>query len=67
MDEQSWTGGVALNHNGSNGRWFARIWLAPGRDFGLFTVTNAAGDQGENGTDAASIVLIERFEAAFGR
>ena len=66
LEEQSWTGGVALNHNGSNERWFARLWLAPGRDFGLFTVTNAAGDQGEDGTDAAAIVLIERFEAAFG-
>ena len=43
-----------------------RLWLAPGRDFGLFTVTNAADDPGENGTDAAAIVLIERFEAAFG-
>ncbi len=66
LEEQSWTGGVALNHNGSNERWFARLWLAPARDFGLFTVTNAAGDQGEDGTDAAAIVLIERFEAAFG-
>ena len=55
-----------LAHNGSNVRWFARLWLAPGRDFGLFTVTNSADDPGEDATDAAAIVLIERFEAAFG-
>ena len=66
LEQQPWTGGVALTHNGSNVRWFARLWLAPGRDFGLFTVTNAADDPGENGTDAAAIVLIERFEAVFG-
>jgi len=57
---------LALNHTGSNLRWFARLWLAPGRDFGLFTVSNSADDQGSDGTDAAAIVLIERFEAAFG-
>ena len=67
LDEQAWTGGVALAHNGSNNRWYARLWLAPGRSFAFFVVTNAAGDQGEDGTDAAAIVLIERFEAAFGR
>jgi len=66
LEQQPWTGGVALAHNGSNVRWFARLWLAPGRDFGLFTVTNAAEDQGEDGTNAALLVLIERFEAAFG-
>jgi CubicO group peptidase (beta-lactamase class C family) len=67
LEEQSWTGGVALAHTGSNNRWYARMWLAPGRDFGFFTVTNAAGDQGEDGTNAAAIVLIERFETAFVR
>jgi CubicO group peptidase (beta-lactamase class C family) len=66
VDQQGWTGGLALNHTGSNLRWFARLWLAPGRDFGLFTVSNSADDQGSDGTDAAAIVLIERFEAAFG-
>ena len=25
LEEQSWTDGVALNHNGSNVRWFARL------------------------------------------
>ncbi len=64
LEEQSWTGGVALAHTGSNTRWYARLWLAPGRDFGFFTVTNAADDQGEDGTNAAALVLIERFEAS---
>jgi CubicO group peptidase (beta-lactamase class C family) len=67
LDEQPWTGGAALNHDGSNLRWFARLWLAPGRDLGLFTVTNAGGGPGSDGTDDAALVLIERFEAAYGR
>ncbi len=67
LEEQPWTGGVALAHSGSNNRWYARLWLAPARDFALFTVTNAAGDPGEEGTNAAAVLLIERFEAAFGR
>jgi CubicO group peptidase (beta-lactamase class C family) len=66
LAEQPWTGGVALAHTGSNNRWYARLWLAPERDFGFFTVTNAAGDPGEDGTDAAAVLLIERFGAAFG-
>ena len=30
------------------------------------TTTNAADDQGNDGTDAAALVLIQRFEEAFG-
>jgi CubicO group peptidase (beta-lactamase class C family) len=66
LEQQPWTGGVALAHNGSNNRWFARLWLAPGRDFAFFTVTNAAGGRAEDGTDAAAVLLIQRFQAAFG-
>jgi hypothetical protein len=66
LEEQSWTGDVALAHSGSNNRWYARLWLAPGRDFGFFTVTNAAGSRAEDGTNAAALLLIERFERAGG-
>lgn len=64
--QRSWAGGPALTHSGSNLRWFARVWIAPARDLAMFTVTNAGGAAASEGTDQATLVLISRFDAAFG-
>ncbi len=62
--ERAWAGGKVLNHQGSNTMWFATVWLAPERDLGMFAVSNAAGDAGQRGTDAAVVALLTRIEAA---
>ena len=66
IDERSWAGGRVLQHSGSNTVWYARVWIAPERDFAMLAVTNAGGDDAEEGTDDAIRALIERFDAAFG-
>lgn len=43
----------------------AVVWLAPVRDFAVFAVTNAYGDNLEESIAAATDVLIARYEAAF--
>lgn len=62
--ERAWAGGAALYHSGSNTMWYAVVWLAPSRGFGVFVVTNAGGDAASRATDEAAGVLIERVQAA---
>ena len=56
--ERSWAGGKALAHTGSNTFWYSSIWLAPGRDFGVLVVVNAAGKPAEDACDQAASGLI---------
>lgn len=57
---RSWAGGAVLQHHGSNGYWWATVWLAPARDLGFFAVTNAGGDPAFAATDEAVVALIRR-------
>jgi hypothetical protein len=45
--------------------WFATVWIAPERSLAMFAVTNAAGDAGPKGTDAAIGALLARYDAAY--
>ncbi len=64
---RDWAGGRALVHQGSNGLWYANVWLAPNRDIAMLAVTNGGGDDAFWGTDTAIASLILRFDpAAFG-
>lgn len=36
---------AGVSHNGSNGRWYAQMWLAPSADAGMLVVTNGGGDR----------------------
>jgi CubicO group peptidase (beta-lactamase class C family) len=60
----SHSGGRVLYHHGSNGAWYATMWIAPKRDFAILTVTNAGDDAGAKGTDAALRALTDRCNAA---
>ena len=60
--QRTWAGGRTLQHAGSNTFWYAVVWIAPERNMALIAVTNAGGDPGAQGTDAAVGVLIERGE-----
>jgi len=58
-----WAGSPSFWHNGSNGRWFAEIVIAPERNAAVLVVTNA------NSRDAVEDfinVMIRRFEARTG-
>jgi CubicO group peptidase (beta-lactamase class C family) len=61
---RGWANGVAIHHEGTNQLWYANVWLAPDRDFGMLAVTNAGGDRAYQTTQAAIDALLERFEAA---
>jgi CubicO group peptidase (beta-lactamase class C family) len=65
VGKHSRAGGRVLSHNGSNGVWFAKMWIAPERDFAILTVTNAGGSAGAKGADDALRALIDRCNAAF--
>jgi CubicO group peptidase (beta-lactamase class C family) len=39
-----WAGGKALNHAGSNGYYFALVWIAPAKDFAILVCTNEGPD-----------------------
>jgi CubicO group peptidase (beta-lactamase class C family) len=63
--KHSRAGGRVLSHNGSNGVWYATMWIAPNRDFAILTVTNAGSSAGAKGADDAIRALIDRCNAAF--
>ncbi len=63
--ERDWARGRVIQHAGSNTLWYAVVWIAPERNLAMFAATNAAGDQGQRGTDSAILALLERFDAAF--
>lgn len=63
--QRSWAGGTVLQHSGSNTMWYATVWIAPERNFAMFAVTNADGDPGQQGTDAAIVALIARYDAVY--
>jgi CubicO group peptidase (beta-lactamase class C family) len=58
---RSWAGGSALTHNGSNGMFFAVVWLAPQKDFAVVVATNLGGSKAEAGCDRVAAKLIETY------
>jgi CubicO group peptidase (beta-lactamase class C family) len=56
-------GDAALTHDGSNLRWYARVWLSPSRDGGVLIVTNAGSRQAVAAVDALDNVIRQRFAA----
>lgn len=59
--ERPWAGGIALNHAGTNTMFYAVVWLAPERDFGVVVVTNQGGESAAKATDSVASVLVSRF------
>jgi CubicO group peptidase (beta-lactamase class C family) len=57
--DRDWAGGKALTHGGSNGYWFAVIWLAPNRNSGYLAVTNLGNETAEEACDSTVGELIE--------
>lgn len=57
---RSWAGGQAITHTGSNTMFFAVVWLAPARDFGVLAASNQGGEAAEKACDAACAHLINR-------
>ena len=41
---RDWAGGKALAHDGSNGMYFADVWIAPERNFAILVCTNEGPD-----------------------
>jgi len=60
-----WAGGRALNHAGSNTMWYAVVWLAPERDFGVLVATNMGGGPTAKACDEAVGALLNRYREAF--
>lgn len=56
-----WAGGQAITHTGSNTMFFAVVWLAPDRDFGVLAACNQGGETAEKTCDAACAHLIGRY------
>ena len=61
---RGWANGIALHHEGGSQSWYANVWLAANRDFGVLAITNAGGGRGYEATEATVDALVARFEAA---
>ena len=48
---------TVLTHVGSNGRWYAKVWLAPQRGIGLAVMTNCATRQADRACEEAGEAL----------
>jgi CubicO group peptidase (beta-lactamase class C family) len=65
VGQRDWARGRVLTHEGSNGWWWATVWLAPNRDLGLLAATNAGGTVAPGAVDDALTVVLGRFDATF--
>ena len=61
VTSREWAGGRALAHSGSNLRWYAVVWMAPGRDFAVVAATNQGGDIAFEATDLTAWRLIQLY------
>jgi len=58
VTKRSWAHGVALTHGGSNGMWFANVWLAPGLDRAFLVATNRGDAAAAQATDEVVGMLV---------
>lgn len=60
--DEEWAGGKMLAHDGSNGRWYAVVLIAPQRDLAILAATNAADDTAQRAIRGAVRKLRESFK-----
>ncbi len=61
---EDWAGGKILAHDGSNGRWYAVILIAPQADIAILVATNAGDETAQRACRTAIRGLRERFMGA---
>lgn len=61
MMTEDWGGGPMLMHDGSNGRWYAVVLIAPQRDIAFLVATNAADDTAQSAVRETVSALRKRF------
>ncbi|WP_254513598.1 serine hydrolase domain-containing protein [Anatilimnocola floriformis] len=59
--DRPWAGGKALNHNGSNTMWYAVMWLAPNKQFGVISAANIGGEAATKGCDDVAAAMIKKW------
>lgn len=57
--DRPWAGGRTLTHTGSNTSWFCTAWIAPQRNFALFSAANEGGVRAATATDQAVAAMID--------
>jgi CubicO group peptidase (beta-lactamase class C family) len=57
---RSWADGTVLHHAGSNGFWFAVVWIAPKKNLAVLAATNTASPRA---CDVAVSALLDHFSA----
>ncbi len=62
VGDRSWANGRVLTHNGSNGSWFASVWLAPARDFAILVATNQGDHSAEAACEEAVVALVRALD-----
>lgn len=62
VTSRSWGGGTVLTHAGSNGMFYAIVWIAPAKNRVFVTATNLGGrDAAASGADEAFAPMIRRY------
>jgi CubicO group peptidase (beta-lactamase class C family) len=61
VQNRKWAKGRTLNHNGTNTKNYAVMWIAPEIDFAAVVMTNLGGDEAAKACDDAASALIQRF------
>lgn len=62
-----WAHGKALTHDGSNKMWYAVVWVAPERNFAVFSATNAGGHTTAQACDEVAAGLIRHYQSRFAK
>lgn len=61
IENQSWANGKVLTHAGSNELWYAKVWIAPSRNFAILVAMNIGGDKAAKAANAVGLALVKKF------
>ena len=64
IHERGWADGTVWTHAGSNGMWYAVMWIAPKINMAFVSASNMAGQAGPAATDEAIAAMILHLPAA---
>ena len=67
VEHRSWTRGPILQHDGSNNKWYATIWIAPERDVGFLAVANDGSPAAKTATTDSVAALIDLHQKSPNR
>lgn len=61
VEDLAWAKGKTLIHAGSNGYWYAKVWVAPNKKAAILIAINQGGEKANAAANAAGLALLQNY------